>query len=221
MEKIIKILDKLLDYIYKKKCYFCGKNYECVKMCSKCYEELKFAEPRVNRIIIGADVYVAGIYEKNLQKMIRGIKYHNQKELAYYQAKFMWEYFQELLERNNINKEFQVVPVPLYKTRERKRGYNHMQLVAEEFCNLSGYEPNYKLITRIKNTKAQYKLSRQERLKNLDKAFTVDETKLIQGKTVLIIDDICTTGSTFESMITELKSNGINDIVCFATSSPY
>ena len=41
-----------------------------------------------------------------------------------------------------------------------------------------------------------------------------------KGKTVLIIDDICTTGSTFEEMIRTLKENGINDIVCFATSTP-
>lgn len=221
MEDLKKIINTLLDYIYKKRCYFCGKSYECVKMCSKCYDELKFSDARVNRIILGTDVYVAGIYEKTLQKMIRGIKYHKQKSLAYYQAKFMWEYFQQILEEKNINKDFQVVPVPLYKTRERQRGYNHMQLIAKEFCELSGFEPNYELITRIKHTKAQYKLSRQERLKNLKNAFKVDKTKLIEGKTVLIIDDICTTGSTFESMITELKSNGINDIVCFATSSPY
>lgn len=221
MEDLKNFIDTLLDYIYKKRCYFCGKSYECVKMCSKCYEELKFSDLKPNRIILGCDVYVAGIYEKNLQKMIRGIKYHKQKSLAYYQAKFMWEYFQELLERNNINKDFQVVPVPLYKTRERQRGYNHMQLVAKEFCELSGFEPNYELITRVKHTKAQYKLSRQERLKNLHNAFKVDKTKLIEDKGILIIDDICTTGSTFEAMITELKSNGINDIVCFATSSPY
>lgn len=221
MEDVKKIVDKFLDYIYKKRCYFCGKSYECVKMCSKCYGELRFSEPRVNRIILGKDVYAAGIYEKTLQKMIRGIKYHKQKSLAYYQAKFMWEYFQEIIERNNISKDFQVVPVPLHKTRERQRGYNHMQLVAKEFCMLSGYEPNYELITRVKHTKAQYKLTRQERLKNLHNAFQADKTKLIRGKSILIIDDICTTGSTFEAMITELKSKGIDDIVCFATSSPY
>ena len=221
MEDLKKFIDKLLDYIYKKKCYFCGKSNESVKMCSKCYEELEFCNLKPNRIILGSDVYVAGIYEKNLQKIIRGIKYHKQKGLAYYQAKFMWEYFQELLTQSNITKEFQVVPVPLHKARERKRGYNHMQLVAKEFCELSGYEPNYELITRVKHTKAQYKLSRAERLKNLHNAFKVDKTRLIEDKTILIIDDICTTGSTFEAMISELHANGIKDIVCFATSSPY
>lgn len=220
MEDLKTLIDKLLDYIYKKRCYFCGRSYECVKMCSKCYDTLAFSDLRVNRTVLGSDVYVAGIYEKTIQKMIRGIKYHKQKSLAYYQAKFMWEYFLALCDEMGIDKEFQVVPVPLYKTRERQRGYNHMKLVAEEFCNLSGFEPNYELIKRVKHTKAQYKLSRPERLKNLHKAFEVDKSKFIEGKPVLILDDICTTGSTFESMISELQANGIDDIVCFATSSP-
>ena len=215
MKKILFLFNQLLDFIYKKRCYFCKSSKECVKMCSKCYDELIFADSRPDRILDGVVVYSAGCYEKTLQKMIRGLKYHNQRELAFYMAKFMWNYFSSL----GIDKDFQVVPVPLHKTRERKRGYNHMQLVAEEFCALSGFSPNYELIKRIKPTKPQYKLSRTEKLKNLENAFSVDKSKLLD-KPVLIIDDICTSGATFLSMIKELKSEGIEDITCLATSSP-
>ena len=86
-------------------------------MCSKCYNELCFSNYRANRQVLGIDIYVAGLYEKTLQKMIRGIKYHHQKELAYYQAKFMWEYWQCL----GISKDFVVIPVPLHKKRQKKR----------------------------------------------------------------------------------------------------
>ena len=95
-----------------------------------------------------------------------------------------------------------------------------MELVAEEFCKLSGYSLNKELIKRIKSTKPQYKLTRAERMKNLEKAFQVDPSKLL-NLPILIIDDICTTGSTFEAMIDELNSHGINNITCLATSSPY
>ena len=74
----------LLDWIYKKKCYFCGKSKESVVMCSECYDSLDFLPASVNRDIRGSRVYCAGVYSKNLQKMIRGIKYHGQKDLAYY-----------------------------------------------------------------------------------------------------------------------------------------
>lgn len=210
-------LESLLDLIYRKKCYFCGKSKYSLKMCPNCFEKLEYMEYKTNRIIDGVDIFCAGIYTKELQKLIRGLKYHRQKDLAYYQAKFMYEYFLNI----NIlqNKDFEIVAVPLHPKRIKKRKYNHMELVCEEFSKLSNFECNFKLIKRIKDTKPQYKLSRKERLANLSEAFEVDRT-FYKGKTVLILDDICTTGSTFEEMIKILKANDIHDIVCFATSTP-
>ena len=209
------IFASLLDLIYRKKCYLCGKSKDSVKMCQSCYDELNFADIKANRIIDGVNIFTCGMYEKNLQKLIRGLKYHKQKELAFYLAKFMYEYFSKLELQGN----FQVVPVPLHKNRIKKRKYNHMELVAEEFCRLSGFTPNYELITRIKDTRPQYKLSRKERMQNLANAFEVDKTKYL-SLPVLLIDDICTTGSTFEEMISALKKEGINEIVCLASSNP-
>ena len=184
-------------------------------MCPYCYEEMNFAYVNANRIINGINIFSCGIYEKNLQKLIRGLKYHKQKELAYYLAKFMYEYFTKL----NIKQEYQVIPVPLHKNRIKKRKYNHMELVSEEFCKLSGFIPNFELIKRVKDTKPQYKLSRQERMKNLSGAFIVDKSKNL-GLPILILDDICTTGSTFEEMISALQKEGLTDITCLASSSP-
>ena len=205
----------LLDLIYRKKCYFCRKSKYSLKMCPKCYESLSFTDFRPNRIINGVNVYSCGIYEKNLQKLIRGLKYHRQKELAYFLAKFMYDYFSKL----NIEGKFQVVPVPLHKNRIKKRKYNHMELTAEEFCKISGNVLNVDLIKRVKDTKPQYRLSRKERMINLSDAFEVDKTKDL-NLPVLILDDICTTGATFEEMINTLKQNGLTDITCLASSSP-
>lgn len=207
----------LLDWIYKKRCYFCKSSQECVKMCSKCFDELEFLPAQVNRKFFDVNIYCAGIYTKNLQKMIRGLKYHGQKDLAYYQAKFMWQYWQRL----ELNGEFQVIPVPIFPKRKKQRKYNHMELVAEEFAKLSGYEINFEAIKRIKDTKPQYKLNKAQRMMNLSKAFEVDKSKIIKDKKILIIDDICTTGSTFEEMVKEFNNVGVYDIVCFATTTPW
>lgn len=212
-----KFLLDLLDWIYKKKCYFCRSSKECVKMCSKCYCELEHLNPAVNRIVNSKNVYCAGVYSKNLQKLIRGLKYHNQRDLAYYLAKFMYEYWIELTDAV----DYQIVPVPIYPTHLKKRKYNHMDLVAEEFSKLSGYPVNKELISRIKDTKAQYKLKRAERVENLKNAFNVDVTKFDKRRRILLIDDICTTGSTFEEMIREFEKNNIYDITCFAATTPF
>lgn len=209
-------LVNLLDWIYKKKCYFCRRSNESVKMCSECYDSLDLLPVKLNRIIEGKKVYCAGVYSKNLQKLIRGLKYHNQRDLAYYLAKFMAEYFSKIISE----KEFEVIPVPIYPKREKMRKYNHMNLVGEEFCRITSNTLNTGLIKRVKDTKPQYKLKRNERMQNLSGAFKVDKSQY-SGKTLLLIDDICTTGSTFEEMIKELIKNGITDIVCLAATTPF
>ena len=186
-------------------------------MCSRCYAELEHLSPSVNRIVYSKNVFCAGVYSKNLQKLIRGLKYHNQPDLAYYLAKFMYEYWVQLTDAA----DYQIVPVPIYYTRLRKRKYNHMQLVAEEFSKLSGYPVNSGLILRVKDTRPQYKLKRAERLENLKNAFKVDISQLDRRRKILILDDICTTGSTFEEMIKEFEKNNIYDITCFAATTPF
>ncbi len=207
----------LLDWIYKKKCYFCGRSYESVKMCSKCFDDLDFLSIDVNRRVLKTDIYCAGVYSKNLQKLIRGLKYHRQKELAYYLAKFMWQYWQRL----DLEGDFQIVPVPIFPKRKKQRKYNHMELVATEFAKMSGYEVNFDCIKRVKDTKPQYKLNKSQRMINLSNAFEVCTDKILPDKKLLIIDDICTTGSTFEEMIKAFNANGICDIVCFAATTPW
>ena len=212
----------LLDLIYRKRCYFCGSKKYSESMCPKCYEKLEFSDYVVNRIVNGVNIYCAGVYTKELQKLIRGLKYHKQKDLAYYQAKFMYEYFCKIKELQN--KDFEVIAVPLHKNRIKKRKYNHMELVCSQFANMCGFSFNFELIKRIKDTKPQYRLNRQQRLENLSGAFVVNKEclppKNLPQKPLLIMDDICTTGSTFEEMVNELKKAGINDIVCFSTSTP-
>ena len=205
----------LLDWIYKKKCYFCHSPKDCARMCKKCYDSLEFLNYDRFIDIDGVSVYCAGYYEETLQKLIRGLKYHNQKDLAYFQAKFMWEYWQNISNSEN----YTVIPVPLHKNRKKKRKYNHMELVAQEFCRLSGYEYCPQLIKRVKDTKPQYKLNSAQRAINLAGAFEINKNEKISGK-ILIVDDITTTGATFAEMIKTLKSAGYNDITCLAATTP-
>lgn len=210
------LFNSLLDFIFRKKCYFCGSSKYSLKMCPKCYEKLEFLDRNANRIINGVNIFCAGVYTKELQKLIRGLKYHKQRDLAYFQAKFMYEYFQAL---SIEPADFELVPIPLHEKRIKQRKYNHMELVCEEFSKLSGFPCNFELIKRVKDTKPQYNLSRTQRLKNLNGAFEVDITK-INDKTILLMDDICTSGTTFEEAIKAFNKAGINNIVCFATSTP-
>jgi len=74
----------LLDWIYKKRCYFCKRSSESVRMCTECYDKLTTLPVGINRIINGVNILCAGNYSKDLQKLIRGLKYHKQRDLAFY-----------------------------------------------------------------------------------------------------------------------------------------
>ena len=115
---MINFLKQLLDLIYKKRCYFCLKSKENTIMCSKCYKKINFLHPKKFQTLDNEPVYCASLYADEVKKMIRGIKYHNQKELAFFQAKLMYDYWKKL----TVSQEnFVIVPVPLFKQREMKR----------------------------------------------------------------------------------------------------
>lgn len=205
---------QLLDLIYKKRCYFCKSSKDNAVMCGKCYDEIEHIPYKAILSLQDTPVYSAALYTKTVQKLIRGVKYHNQKELAFFQAKLMFDYWTNITEKKE---SYIIVPVPLYKKREKKRKYNHMLLVAKELSKLTGYKINNDLLVRIKDTKPQYRLSQKEREANLKNAFKAEKDKY-NGENILIIDDILTTGSTLKEMIKELEKTGITDITAFTTS---
>lgn len=211
---MINLFTQLLDLIYKKRCYFCRSSSENSSMCKRCYDEIELLEPRPLISLYEMPVYSAAVYAKDVQKMIRALKYHNRRELAFFQAKLMYDYWQEIEEKSQT---YTIIPVPLFKSREKKRKYNHMLLVAQEFARLTGYCVNNNLLKRIKDTKPQYRLTLKEREKNLNGAFEVDKSSY-DGENLLLIDDILTTGSTLSEMIKKLHKEEIDAITCFTTS---
>lgn len=208
-------LIKLLDFIYKKKCYFCRKSFENTIMCRKCFDNIELFDDRPVKEIFDVQVYACCFYAKEMQKLIRGVKYHGRKDLAPFQAKIMWQYFSNLVE---LNEDFVIVPVPLHKKRYKQRKYNHMELVAQELSKLSGWCVKTDLIERIKETKPQYKLKILEREENLKNAFKINPQNY-HGENLLLIDDIFTTGSTFREIIKTFQRNNIFKITALATSA--
>lgn len=212
---MINILKKLLDFIYENKCYFCHSSKENSIFCSKCYNSVDFFINKPFKKINGIELYAVTYYKDITQKLIRAVKYHNKKDLAYYQAKLMYEYWQTL----SISSEnFLVMPVPMFYSKARKRKYNHMDLVCEEFCKLSGYGYDLKSLIRTRETAPQYKLSSKEREKNLKNAFAITKTHLKQP--VLLIDDISTTGTTINEILKVFEKNGISNVTTLVTAVP-
>ena len=185
-------------------------------MCKSCLDSIEVYGVEASRVIYGVKVYYITSYIGNMRKLIKGLKYHNKKELAKCFAELLYTYWREL---DESHEEYEIVPVPLYKNRQRTRGYNHMELVANEFSKLTGYRINKDLVRRTKDTKAQYKLSMPQRRDNLKGAFGVNRDSYT-GKKILIIDDICTTGTTLEEMIKTLKGVSVDNLCAIVGACP-
>ncbi len=210
---MINILKKLLDFIYYKNCYFCHKSDENSVFCSDCYNSIKFLPYKPIFTIGHIKVFSVTYYKNITQKLIRAVKFHNKKQLTFFQAKLMYEYWQKL----NINeKNYTVIPVPTYSIKLRKRKFNHMNLICKHFCDLTNFSLDTTSLIRNRYTKPLYSLSKSEREKNLKGAFTLLNKNL--NSPILLIDDISTTGTTLKEIISTLKQNGINNITCFVTA---
>lgn len=214
---MIKLLEKLLNLIYIQPCYFCKSSKEDKLLCSKCYDKIRFLPAGVVRTIQNCDIYAATIYDGIIKTLIKDLKYYKKKKLAILQAQIMYEYWQQL----NIQKNFIILPVPVHPHRLKERKYNHMDLVAEKFGELTNFEVNKKFLLRIKDTQKQFKLNKKERIQNIKNAFDINkELELPKDSNILIIDDITSTGITLEEIIKILKSNGYQNIQALTLATP-
>lgn len=174
-----KCLDKLPKI--KKSCAKCGREiFDDGSLCFDC----KAGGMAYDK------VYSVFNYEKEISSLIYRLKYGGEKYLAKYLARFMTDRLKE----ENVTFDY-IVPVPLNKNRFASRGFNQADLLAKEIAE----ELNIEMLTcleRIVDTPFQARLSREERLTNLNGAFVLKDKKVIKNKCILIIDDIFTTGST-------------------------
>jgi len=110
-----------------------------------------------------------------------------------------------------------LIPVPLHKSRLRKRGYNQAQLFAEALGKRLGIPVYTHLVRRVKNTIPMKKLQGRERQNNLKKAFLISENG-VKLNTIILVDDIYTTGATLDELSTAFKEAGVENVYCITVA---
>jgi ComF family protein len=101
-----------------------------------------------------------------------------------------------------------VLPVPLHWVRERRRGYNQALLLAKDFGRRTETPLWDGVLRRKRSTKPQTELGRESRRANVEGAFEVKRPERVRGKSLLLVDDVCTTGATLEACARALKAAG-------------
>ena len=108
-----------------------------------------------------------------------------------------------------------LVPIPLHKAKQRERGYNQAEQIARGVSSVAGIQVLSGVVKRVKHTQTQTQLDSDERKKNMQDAFAINDSraKLLQRKTCLLIDDVITTGATINSCARELLKAGASRVI--------
>jgi ComF family protein len=148
----------------------------------------------------------------SVQNLLHFLKYEHREDLGKYLGNW---YGRELKETDIFINIDYVIPVPIHKERLKKRGYNQIDQFSRCIAFQIGKEYRSDLLVRVKNSSTQINRSKEERFSHLERAFMWQKPEDMEGKHILIIDDIMTTGATFESCCYPLKSiNGVKISIC-------
>lgn len=222
----------LLDFLFPKTCFVCGRWKKYV--CDKCEKALEFIRKdpciycwRINQAGLihdrckrpfSYDGSLSFIYYNSVAKnIIKNIKYKLVKDAFEEVFTIMWKVnSRKFIE---FKKEFpscQLQAIPLHTDRKRKRGFNQAEVITAFFSKKLGY-PTINVIRRQKNTAPQAKThNRVERSQNIKNAFSVINKDIVVGKNIILVDDVMTTGSTAREATRVLKKAGANSIFVFS-----
>lgn len=220
----------LADLLYPPRCLLCKKNIKKTAICSDCLEGFKPLSSPLCAICgeqfkteSGEDhpcgtcikdrpsfdrAASAFLYNEAMKGAVHLFKYKGKTTLSGPLSKSL---AQHPLFKENYDA---ILPVPLHIKRLRRRGYNQSQLLAAELGRTggSGIKDNPWLLQRIRPTLSQAGMKRKERIKNLKGAFMLRKGATVKGMSLLLIDDVYTTGSTVEECAKVLKKGGAEKV---------
>lgn len=222
-----RIADFVCDLVFPNRCPFCDRfipwNFLC---CPECREKLETADfcPTCGMAacVCGAAEFsydscaVARPYTGLVREGILRLKYNR----GFNAAKLICAELSEKLKSLDIPQSADLITaVPMTKSRRRSTGYNQAEYIAKLLSKSLGLPLDFKLIGKNKTASAQHKLSAEERREAARSAYFAPKSHAdISGKTVILCDDIITTGSTLSECAAVLKAEGASRVCCAVLS---
>ena len=218
----------VVDFIYPPTCLICSQNLEQKKfLCPLCFSEL------IQSIDVSVETESSGFsqikqelhfdsivtcfdFSPNIETLIHELKYKRGIKLGYFLGQILAK---SIFEKIDCQVDM-IVPVPLHRIKQRERGYNQSDILCKGISTMVSLPVCSGLLTRKINTKTQTLLSAEDRQINVHDAFVVKKSKDIIGKSILIVDDVVTTGATMNSCARALKNTGAKKVVGAALARP-
>lgn len=206
---------KLTELFFPARCPFCGAVIKTKELaCADCLTSFP-EEPFVRRLY-GETCVAPFRYDGIFRRAVIRFKFYGKREYAQRLARAVFA----ALTKEYTDIVFDAVTcVPLSEKRMRERGYNQSELLAKELSKLLCI-PYLPLLQKEKDNLAQHSLPKEKRRENVRGVYTIcGKPKEVSGRTILLVDDIVTTGNTLHECSRILKRAGAKNVVCAAVAS--
>ena len=221
------VIQGMIDMFFPEYCVACGKRLLPQErfLCLDCDLDLStitfdnFQDNTITRLFWGriplqyAFAFMHFVPNGPSQAILHELKYKHNKDIGYYYGELMAYSMKD----KGFPEDFDIVlPVPLHPKKQYIRGYNQAELLATRIARLFDKKLETKAARRSRFNPTQTRKSMTERWENVRNLFEITNSGHLQGKHILIIDDVITTGSTIESLATEiLKIPGVTVSAAF------
>ena len=221
MLRLKEIKESLLHVVFPHVCDGCGSDLLNIEsnLCIRCLASLPETNFEIHpnnpvekdfwgRLpIISGSAHLYFTKESLVQHLMHQLKYRGNKELGVQLGRIMGN---ALKASNRFNDIDALIPLPLFPSKEKKRGYNQAKVLCDGIAEIMNLSVLSNVIIRTQHTETQTKKGRIERWKNIEGKFKLIDSSAIQNKHLLLIDDVVTTGATLEACGNELLS--VNDV---------
>jgi ComF family protein len=190
-------------------------------LCNSCVAKIRLAERETDKNIVAMFDYRDPV----VKKIIWELKYHHKRYLGEKLGQLLYEFLMEDISDMKVEvsgRSIFVIPVPISNNKTRVRGYNQANTIAKGFCNQAGagvFELKDNIIFKKVDTLPQARITnRRRRLENVRGVFDIKNSETLKGRTIIVIDDVTTTGGTINEVMKILKKAGAKNIIGFAVA---
>ena len=231
------LLSNLLDIVYPPRCQVCTNFLdahpedrgdicdECFSsfrklthpFCSICAEPFKskveedhLCEKCLRKRPYYDELRAPYLYEEKIMEAVQLIKYSGKSYIVKSLGPLLGAFAKDWI---NVTKDMIIMPVPLHKKKLKQRGFNQSVLLVKAISPVLEIEMDFFTLIRIRYTGSQAGLSLEQRRKNVKGAFEVRAENNIKGKSVILVDDVATTGNTMNECARILKKAGSKKVL--------
>lgn len=215
MLSLKEIKESLLHIVFPHVCDGCGSDLLNIesRLCIRCLSSLPetnfeiHPNNPVEKLFWGrlqlanASSHLYFTKESLVQHLMYQLKYRGNKDIGFQLGRLMGNALKNAVRFNEIEA---LVPLPLFPSKEKKRGYNQATILCQGMAEVLSLPVLTSVITRPQHSETQTKKGRIERWKNIEGKFQVIDSSAIQNKHILLVDDVVTTGATLEACGSEI-----------------